>query len=161
AGQQPVECGECGAMVTRELERRGHQDQLRTLGEERAANAMDRLVQMVLESAVGQIQVIAAGETQQLADPGPLLSPPPAVGFDILDLLATATAVREKKHPNRGSSRRELGQQPAAAEHLVVVVGSDHEDALGAHALGPSGRLQSSVHCAYPRACNRFAVSGL
>ena len=80
-----MEGGEGGAVVARDLERRGGEHQLGALGEDRPADPLRSLVEVVLQGAVGEVQVIAAGEAQDLADPAGFLAPAPAVGVAIVD----------------------------------------------------------------------------
>ena len=116
---------------------------------------------MVVQGAVGEIEVVAAGEPQDLAGLSGLLPPPRAVGVAILHRLRSPAAVGQEEDAHRRAGRRELGREPAATQHLVVVVGGEHEGARGPHGLGPAGRQEGSVHWTYPRARKRVSVSGL
>src|SRR4029077_13566086 len=82
-------------------------------------------------------------------------------GVPIVHALRSPAAVGQEEDTHRRADRRELGHQPAAAQHLVVLVGSEHEGARGAHGLGPAGGEEGSIHWTYPKARKRVSVSRL
>jgi hypothetical protein len=144
--EQAVEGGEGGAVVARDLQRRGDEQQLGPLREDRPPDPLHRGVQVMLQSTVGKVEVIAAGEPQDLAGPAGLLPPSLPVGLAIRHHLHPSGTIGEKEDAHGATGRGELGEEAAAAQHLVVVVGCEHEGAGGAHALGPAGGLERSVH---------------
>ena len=64
--QQTVQGVEGGPVVGAHLQRRGHQEEIRPLGQQRPAQAPLRRLQVAVQLAVRQPEVIGAGETQHL-----------------------------------------------------------------------------------------------
>ena len=158
--EQAVDGGEGGPVVARDLQGGGDEQQLGSLRQDRPPDPLRRCVEIVLQGAVGKVEVVAAGEPQDLAGLAGLFPPAPAVGGAVRHRLRSPAAVGEEEDAHGAARRGELGREAAAAQHLVVVMGGEHEGAGGAHALGPARRLERSVHWMYPRARSRFSVSG-
>ncbi len=172
--QQAVEGGEGRPVIGRDLEGRGHQDEVGLGLEQALAEGRGQVLEMIGEAAVGQVEVACVARLQagEGGEGGRRLrAPARGVGAGRLAAADPAGAVAQVQHPDPRAGRRELADQPAAAEHLVVVMGGEDEHAPGVDRGGLSrGQevspwLGSAVarfdHWTYPRASSPLRVSGL
>ncbi len=143
--QHPVEGGEGGAVVGGDLQRRGGEEELGTLGQERPADTALGLLQPQVELAVGEPEVVAAGEPERAAGAGGLLPPAPPVLLALRRLMAAAAAVGQEEDAHHRPGGGELRHEAAAAEHLVVVMGRQDQGAPGGDALGPAGGQEEAL----------------
>jgi len=158
--EQAMESGEGGAVVAADLERRGNEEELGPLREEGAGEAARQRLEIAVELAVGQAQMVAAGHSQDGSGQRRLLAPPGAVGRAIIAGTRAPAAVREEEDAHHGAGGGELRHDAAAPQHLVVVVRSDDQDARGINPLGRIGEIGELAQSMYPSARSRRSVSG-
>ncbi len=142
AAEQIVNRAERCPMVAAGLERRGDQQQPRALGDDGAADPLDQALQVLIEAAVRQVEVVGAGDAEDFGRLLGFLPAPTAIGLAVFALRAVGAAVGEEEHADGGAGGGKLGHQPAAAEHLVVVVRGEHQGASGSHFFRRSRRGQ-------------------
>ncbi len=114
-------------MVFGNLERRRHQDQAGALLEEVSADRRRRFGAPRGERAIADPEHLGAGTAEE-ADHLLRLAPAARrVARAIVDLFDAPRAVGEEEHVHRRAGAAELGDQAAAAQHLVVEMGRQDE----------------------------------
>jgi hypothetical protein len=144
--QQPVDDSESSLVVAGHFQRMRNEEEVRALGQKRLAETLLRFPEMAVQRAVGDSEAVAPLGAERPHGLLGFLAAALLVGVPVLDLLGASAAVGQEEDPHHGSGSCKLGGQAAAAEHLVVVMRSDDQDALGAHPLGPAGGLHVLVH---------------
>ena len=158
--QSLVQGAEGGLVVRRDLERRRDEHQVRTAGVEQRLDLPGQFVQREREGAVLKAAPVAhvlhPADAEGCRGRLRLRAPQRRVvptAHPFRRSLAASRAVAQKGADDVRAARGQLQEQPAAAEHLVVVVGGQDENPPGDHRARHGRRLRSfaSRHGADPR----------
>ena len=122
-----MERGESGAVIGGNLERRRHQEQAGALLEEALADRRRRFGTARGERPIADPEHLEAGAAEKAGHLLRLAPPARRVDIAIVDLLDATRPVGEEEHVHRRAGPAELGDQAAAAQHLVVEMRRQHE----------------------------------
>ena len=98
------------------------------------------------ERSVPQLEMLAARDAESTDRLRRLGAPARRVGVAVADLLDAAGAVGEEHDVDAGAAAGETRHQAAAAEHLVVVVRSEHHGDERRHLRSTRRGLPPHVH---------------
>src|SRR5688572_42592 len=107
---------EGGLVIARDFQRMRYEKEVRALRQDRPAQAQLRLLEMVLQLSVRNLQTLVTGRAESADRIVRLFLAPGPVIVAVCNLLDAAAAIGQEEDSDHRAGGGELGGEPAAAQ---------------------------------------------